>query len=65
MGAAEFCFEQAREYTLNRKQFGVPLARFQLIQKKLADAMTEVKVEMILLDFVGIECRLDSWESQG
>jgi glutaryl-CoA dehydrogenase len=42
MGAAEACLTQAREYTLNRKQFGVPLARFQLIQKKMADAMTEV-----------------------
>lgn len=42
MGAAEACVAQARDYTLNRKQFGVPLARFQLIQKKLADATTEV-----------------------
>ncbi|KAI8927950.1 glutaryl-CoA dehydrogenase [Entophlyctis helioformis] len=42
LGAAEFCVEQAREYTLNRKQFGVPLARFQLIQKKLADAVSEI-----------------------
>ena len=42
MGAAEACLAQAREYTLNRKQFGVPLAQFQLIQKKMADAVTEV-----------------------
>jgi glutaryl-CoA dehydrogenase len=42
MGAAESCIAQAREYTLNRKQFGVPLARFQLVQKKLADGVTEV-----------------------
>ena len=42
MGAAEFCISQAREYVLNRKQFGVPLASFQLIQKKLADGVTEV-----------------------
>lgn len=42
MGAAEFCVAQARDYVLTRKQFGVPLARFQLIQKKLADAVTEV-----------------------
>jgi glutaryl-CoA dehydrogenase len=42
MGAAEACLAQAREYTLNRKQFGVPLARFQLIQKKLADGVSEV-----------------------
>ncbi|KAJ1925619.1 hypothetical protein IWQ60_004442 [Tieghemiomyces parasiticus] len=42
LGAAEFCVNQAREYTLARKQFGVPLASFQLIQKKLADAHTEI-----------------------
>ena len=36
LGAAEFCFHMARRYTLERKQFGVPLASFQLIQKKLA-----------------------------
>jgi len=44
LGAAEFCLEQAREYTLNRKQFGVPLASFQLIQKKMADALTEISI---------------------
>lgn len=42
LGAAEFCLHQAREYTLQRKQFGQPLARFQLIQKKFADAHTEI-----------------------
>ncbi|KAG0252969.1 hypothetical protein BGZ95_006479 [Linnemannia exigua] len=42
LGAAEFCLAQARDYTLNRKQFGVPLARFQLMQKKMADANTEI-----------------------
>lgn len=42
LGAAEACIDQAREYTLTRKQFGVPLASFQLIQKKFADAVTEV-----------------------
>lgn len=42
MGAAEACVAQARSYTLDRKQFGVPLARFQLVQKKLADAVTEI-----------------------
>ena len=42
MGAAEACVENALDYSLNRKQFGVPLARFQLVQKKLADAVTEV-----------------------
>lgn len=44
LGAAEFCLAMARDYTLNRKQFGVPLARFQLIQKKLADAQTEIAI---------------------
>lgn len=42
LGAAESCVHQAREYALNRNQFGVPLARFQLVQKKLADAVSEV-----------------------
>ena len=42
MGAAESCVAIAREYTLNRMQFGAPLAAQQLIQKKLADAVTEI-----------------------
>ena len=42
MGAAEFCFHAAREYTLNRRMFGRPLANTQLIQKKLADMETEI-----------------------
>jgi glutaryl-CoA dehydrogenase len=42
LGAAEFCWHQARSYTLNRKQFGRPLAANQLIQKKLADMQTEI-----------------------
>ena len=42
MGAAEFCWHAAREYTLERKQFGRPLAQTQLIQKKLADMQTEI-----------------------
>ncbi len=42
LGAAEFCFHGARSYTLDRKQFGKPLASFQLIQKKLADMQTEI-----------------------
>src|SRR3954454_24565280 len=41
MGAAEFCWHAARQYTLDRKQFGRPLAANQLIQKKLADMQTE------------------------
>jgi glutaryl-CoA dehydrogenase len=42
MGAAEACFAAARAYTLDRKQFGRPLAATQLIQKKLADMATEI-----------------------
>ena len=42
MGAAEDCWFRAREYTLDRKQFGKPLASTQLIQKKLADMQTEI-----------------------
>jgi glutaryl-CoA dehydrogenase len=42
MGAAEFCWMAARQYTLERKQFGRPLAANQLIQKKLADMQTEI-----------------------
>ena len=42
MGAAEFCWHAARNYTLDRKQFGRPLAANQLIQKKLADMQTEI-----------------------
>ncbi len=42
LGAAEFCWHAARQYTLDRKQFGKPLAATQLIQKKLADMQTEI-----------------------
>jgi len=42
MGAAEFCWHAARQYTLDRIQFGRPLAANQLIQKKLADMQTEI-----------------------
>ena len=42
MGAAEFCWHAARQYTLDRKQFGRPLAANQLIQLKLANMMTEI-----------------------
>jgi glutaryl-CoA dehydrogenase len=42
MGAAEDCLHRARQYTLDRKQFGRPLAATQLIQKKLADMQTEI-----------------------
>ena len=42
MGAAEACMQAARDYTLDRKQFGRPLAATQLVQKKLADMETEI-----------------------
>src|SRR5438445_3567155 len=42
LGAAEFCWQRARQYVLERKQFGRPLAANQLIQKKLADMQTEI-----------------------
>jgi glutaryl-CoA dehydrogenase len=42
LGAAEFCWHAARQYALDRKQFGRPLAGYQLVQKKLADMQTEI-----------------------
>ena len=44
MGAAEDCWHRARQYTLDRKQFGRPLAATQLVQKKLADMQTEISL---------------------
>jgi glutaryl-CoA dehydrogenase len=44
MGAAEFCWHRARQYVLERKQFGRPLAANQLVQKKLADMQTEIAI---------------------
>lgn len=44
LGAAEACYATARQYTLDRKQFGRPLAANQLIQKKLADMATEISL---------------------
>ena len=42
LGAAEFCWHAGRQYTLDREQFGRPLAQTQLVQKKLADMQTEI-----------------------
>jgi glutaryl-CoA dehydrogenase len=42
LGAAEFCWHAARQYTLERQQFGRPLAANQLVQKKLVDMQTEI-----------------------
>jgi len=47
MGAAEFCWHAARQYTLERKQFGRPLAANQLVQKKLADMQTEISLALL------------------
>ena len=44
LGAAEFCWHAARRYTLDRTQFGRPLAANQLVQKKLADMQTEIAI---------------------
>jgi len=44
MGAAEDCYARARQYTLDRHQFGKPLAQTQLVQKKLADMVTEISL---------------------
>jgi glutaryl-CoA dehydrogenase len=44
LGAAEDCFQRARQYTLDRQQFGKPLAANQLIQKKLADMLTDISL---------------------
>ena len=44
LGAAEFCWHAARDYTLERMQFGKPLAANQLVQKKLADMQTEIAI---------------------
>lgn len=47
MGAAEACWHTARQYTMDRKQFGKPLAANQLIQKKLADMQTEISIGLL------------------
>lgn len=49
MGAAEFCWHAAHQYTMDRKQFGRPLAANQLIQKKLADMQTEIALGLNLV----------------
>jgi len=47
LGAAEFCFHQARSYTLERKQFGKPLAQTQLIQTKFANMITDISLGLL------------------
>lgn len=53
MGTAEDCWHRARSYTLERKQFGRPLAQTQLVQKKLADMQTEITL--------GLQASLRVW----
>jgi glutaryl-CoA dehydrogenase len=53
LGAAEFCWHGARQYTLDREQFGKPLAATQLIQKKLADMQTEITTGLLACLQVG------------
>lgn len=53
LGAAEFCWHAARQYTLDREQFGRPLAATQLIQKKLADMQTEITTALFACLQVG------------
>jgi glutaryl-CoA dehydrogenase len=60
MGAAEDCFHRARTYTLDRKQFGRPLAATQLVQIKLADMVTEISLGLQVALRVGR--RLDEGE---
>lgn len=47
LGAAEFCWHAARQYTLDRTQFGKPLAGTQLVQKKLADMQTDITTGLL------------------
>ena len=60
MGAAEFCYSAARQYTLDRKQFGKPLASNQLVQLKLANMVTEITLGLHAALRVGR--RMDSGE---
>ncbi|CBS90583.1 acyl-CoA dehydrogenase [Azospirillum lipoferum] len=64
MGAAEFCWHAARQYTLDRKQFGRPLAQTQLVQKKLADMMTEIALGLQAALRVGRMMDDGSWSPE-
>ncbi|MFP5512835.1 MAG: acyl-CoA dehydrogenase [Alphaproteobacteria bacterium] len=64
MGAAEFCWHAARQYTLDRKQFGRPLAQTQLVQKKLADMMTEITLGLQAALRVGRMMDDGSWSPE-
>lgn len=61
MGAAEDCYARARSYTLDRKQFGRPLAANQLVQKKLADMATEIALGLQAALAVGRNIDAGTW----
>ena len=61
MGAAEDCWHRARDYTLERKQFGRPLAATQLVQKKLADMQTEIALGLNAALAVGRNIDNGTW----
>ena len=61
LGAAEFCYEAARAYVMDRKQFGKPLAANQLIQKKLADMLVEIALGLQACLRVGRLIDEDRW----
>jgi glutaryl-CoA dehydrogenase len=61
MGAAEDCFARARSYTLDRQQFGRPLAANQLIQLKLADMQTEIALGLQAALIVGRNMDAGTW----
>jgi glutaryl-CoA dehydrogenase len=61
IGAAEFCWHAARQYTLDRKQFGRPLAANQIVQLKLAEMMTEITLGLQACVRVGRMMDEDSW----
>jgi len=64
MGAAEDCFARARSYTLERKQFGRPLAATQLVQLKLADMATEIALGLNAALTVGRNIDADTWSPE-
>lgn len=64
VGAAEFCWHAARQYTLDRKQFGKPLAATQLVQKKLADMQTEITLALQAALRVGRMIDDGSWSPE-
>jgi glutaryl-CoA dehydrogenase len=64
MGAAEDCFHRARQYTLDRKQFGRPLAANQIIQLKLADMETEIALGLQAALAVGRNIDAGTWSPE-